>query len=770
MTRGRSGTRVTAAGGARAIRMRSAGLLLVAALGCAGCASEPAAVAGGNGTHAESLATARSLARRTAMEPGARAALEESDRALASSRAATVSESLAVATDRARVAWRTRLGQLGPGDIQTALAALALAEAELALGRAGESDSLATAARASFAAVLGEDHPRVADVEDLLGRIVKNYSGRIEFTRALGHYEKALRIRTAAEGPRSLAAASTLHNLGNLYRLAERADDAYRCFHRALEIRRAALGPVHDETASTLGAMAYLRAGQGRWAESEKLSRQALAATPTGPSQTMGPRSTRLGLRGQALTRLGRSAEAVTVLREALALRESIWVRTPRDAGSSVVSGFALYRDLALALASEGRGDQAFEQLERGVSRLALDRARGDHVAGPDRWHGLVPRVQKALRANEAIVLWVRSSTTSFVPDGSTYACVVRSSGPVEWTRIESRAAYPRIGTIREALWNEMRAASAWPRRASDTGTVTRLAQIMWRERFAPIEPSLEGVSHLIVCSPEFMSGGPLGVLLDDRGRYLAERFAISYVPSALLFARARERGRPAEAVARPALLVGDPEYPDGDPGHFSRLAGAAGEIQELATRMPTATVLTGADARAGRLRELASSGAMGRYGLVHFATHTVVDPTRALESALVLAPDAPGGAFSSRLVAREIADGWRIDADLVCLAACRSMQGLNSASEGFMGLQQAFLTAGARSLLITIWPVDDQATARLMSSFYARLADRSRPVDRAEALREAQNALRSWQAPDGRRPYAHPAYWAGFALVGDPG
>ena len=713
---------------------------------------------------AESLATARSLERRPSMEPAAQSDLLASDQALAASKTATTAESLASAAVFARDAWRARSRWLGASDIQTGEAALALAEAEMAIGRAGEADSMAQQALAIYTQVLGPAHPRVADAEDLLGRIVKNYTGAVAFDRALAHYQRALDIRTQAEGPRSLAAAATLHNLGNLHRLAEKNDQAYQYFGRALEIRRAALGPVHDEVASTLGAMAFLRAGQGRWAEAEVLSRQALGATP--PHVGMGPRSLRLGLRGQALRRIGRSEEAVPVLREAVALRESLWLRTPRDAGSSVIAGLALYRDLALALASVGRGDEAFVQLEHGVSRVGIDPA-GDRD-DPDPWRGLIPRVQRALRSDEAIVIWPRSSTTMFVPDRPLYACVVRSRGPVQWTRLDSRARYPRLGTVREALWTEMRAASAWPRRAVDTTTVAQLAQVMWKERFAPLEPSLADVQHLIVCSPDYMAGGPLGVLRDDKGRYLTERFAISYVPSALRFARARERAH--APGPRPALLVGDPDYPTADPGHFSRLTGAAEEIRELATRMPSATVLTGVDARAGRLRQLAASGAIGHYGVVHIAAHTEVNPTRALESSLVLAPDPPGGPESSRLVAREIADDWKLDADLVCLAGCRSMQGLPSATEGFLGLQQAFFAAGARSLLITIWPVDDQATARLMTSFYAHLADRSHPVDRAEALREAQNELRTWRSPDGRHPYAHPAYWAGFALVGDPG
>ena len=86
------------------------------------------------------------------------------------------------------------------------------------------------------------------------------------------------------------------------------------------------------------------------------------------------------------------------------------------------------------------------------------------------------------------------------------------------------------------------------------------------------------------------------------------------------------------------------------------------------------------------------------------------------------------------------------------------------------MGLQQAFLAAGARSLLVSLWPVDDHATARLMESFYTHITDAGTDDDRAIALQQAQAELRAYRDAAGAHPYAHPAYWAAFALVGDPG
>jgi hypothetical protein len=102
-----------------------------------------------------------------------------------------------------------------------------------------------------------------------------------------------------------------------------------------------------------------------------------------------------------------------------------------------------------------------------------------------------------------------------------------------------------------------------------------------------------------------------------------------------------------------------------------------------------------------------------------------------------------------------------------VCLATCLSQAGLFSASEGMLGLQQAFLEAGAQSVLVSLWPVDDRATFLLMREFYARLLDPARLESPCEALRGAQRAVRGWRDARGATPYAHPVYWAGFILVG---
>ena len=709
----------------------------------------------------EAEASAREWRARAAATDDVRGALAAADRALLEAAELKRADSLGLARDRAAFACVTRDSLLGAGSLSACRAALALADLEFLLSHPGEADSIATGAAARLRALVGPSHPLVADALEVQGRVVKNFGGPTFLTHALEHYDPALRMRVEAYGAGGAPVASSLQSLGNLYRLARRPRIAIAFMHRAFEVRSAHLAMPHDELASILSGLAFVHMGLGEWSEAERLSREALAASP--PTTPPGSLSVRLGVHGQMLRRLGREAEAVSELQTAVAIRESVWARTPRDEGTTLSSGLSLYRDLAMALASQGRAEEAFEQVERANGRALLLRLGADS-SGADPWRHLFARVQAALPKDAALVAWVRTPGLTAAAEERTWACVVRASGPPRWVALRQALVGPGLrGSFRDLLYLELRSSAGWPLRVAGNTTVERYARGMGREVFAPLEPLLAGATRLIVCSPDLFGGGPLGAIQDAQGRWLADRYDVTYTPSALLWLDGHSR---EESAAPSALLVGDPAYPA--LSGLQPLTSSARELAAIAAVVPNAERLSGAAATSSRLRALARSGELGRYRLLHVSAHMVVDPRRVLDSALLLAPDETSGPLPSRLLAREVL-GWKLHADLVCLAGCGSAMGMSSASEGQLGLQTAFLSAGARALLVTLWPVDDHATALLMERFYRHLAtDAGR--DRARALREAQAELRAWTAPDGAHPYAHPAYWSAFALVGDPG
>lgn len=157
--------------------------------------------------------------------------------------------------------------------------------------------------------------------------------------------------------------------------------------------------------------------------------------------------------------------------------------------------------------------------------------------------------------------------------------------------------------------------------------------------------------------------------------------------------------------------------------------------------------------------REAATDPELGHYRIVHLSTHGRIDAERPELSQLVFSRfDRQGRPRDGSLFAHELFD-LDLPADLVVLSACETALGQEVRGEGLVGLTQGFFSAGAAGVLVSLWRVDDRATARLMERFYRRLLAGENP---GQALRGAQLSLRGetgWQAP---------YYWAGFVLQGE--
>jgi tetratricopeptide (TPR) repeat protein len=215
---------------------------------------------------------------------------------------------------------------------------------------------------------------------------------------------------------------------------------------------------------------------------------------------------------------------------------------------------------------------------------------------------------------------------------------------------------------------------------------------------------------------------------------------------------------------------------------------------------------LIGPDASEPELDRLAATGELGRFDVIHLATHAVIDEGVPARSAVILTqtglPDAYQQVlnnkppFDGRLSVREIQHGWRLKADLVTLSACETALGRDAGGEGFVGFTQALLISGSRSVCLSLWKVNDLATSLLMKRFYQNWLGKREGLGtslaKAEALREAKQWLRELtdenidrehadvaRGPNGAgpraarpakaHPFEHPYYWAGFILVGDP-
>jgi CHAT domain-containing protein len=160
--------------------------------------------------------------------------------------------------------------------------------------------------------------------------------------------------------------------------------------------------------------------------------------------------------------------------------------------------------------------------------------------------------------------------------------------------------------------------------------------------------------------------------------------------------------------------------------------------------------------------RTAAMSEDLSKYRIIHFATHSFLDSMHPELSGIALSMlDRQGRPQDGFLRSHEVFN-LRLGAELVVLSGCRTGLGKEVRGEGLYGLTRGFMYAGSKRVLVSLWDVQDQATARLMTDFYRGLLGPKRP-NTATALREAQIAIwreRRWQAP---------YYWAGFVLQGEP-
>lgn len=404
-------------------------------------------------------------------------------------------------------------------------------------------------------------------------------------------------------------------------------------------------------------------------------------------------------------------------------------------------------------------------------------------------------------------------------------AVVARPDRPLELRDLGSAQAIARACTNwRKELTSEEAGAPS-----GRSPAASELRRLIWQ----PLEPLLEGSRAVLVSPDGVLASVPLGALPGSQpDSYLLEERAIAVLPVPQL--APQMLGTTSDAASPGAtaslLLLGDVDFDaraqQGEqavaaaPGlraargsrsmHFDRLAGTAREIESIrgsfVQAYPDGSVseMRRADAtKKAFMRQVAGK----RY--LHLATHGFFAPPE-LQSGLSRPQLAEGSSLSlfgyhpgvlsglalagagdrdtssgddGILTALEVASLDLSAAELVVLSACETGLGGAAGGEGLLGLQRAFQIAGSRSVLASLWKVDDEATEQLMTRFYANLWQKHMPL--LEALRQAQlDILR--QAPSSTKlrgpgqvkavpenasqSRAHPRLWAAWVLSGDPG
>jgi CHAT domain-containing protein len=311
--------------------------------------------------------------------------------------------------------------------------------------------------------------------------------------------------------------------------------------------------------------------------------------------------------------------------------------------------------------------------------------------------------------------------------------------------------------------------------RAKSAGVET--SEGLFRALLEPI-PEAKTATRLIVAPDGVLNLLPFEALRDKAGQYLLKSRVISYVPSGTILDVLR-RAKKNESATSPFLGVGDVAYenqggagrripaPDTVRGRVLRgvadlfgirlqdLPQTREEVEEIGKIVgPDAVILLGKDATETAFKK----EPLDQFRVLHLAVHGFTDTQYPERSALVLGTD-PKSADDGLLQVREIIR-LRLNAELTTLSACDTGVGKLQGQEGVSSLVEAFLAAGSKSVVASLWSADDTFASALMDRFYLRLG---RGEETGSALRDAKLDLLAKYGE-----HVSPFYWAAFVAVGE--
>lgn len=664
-----------------------------------------------------------------------------------------------------------------------------------------------------------------------LNNLANFWTDHGRFEEAEQAYLEAIRLDSARLGPDAPALGLPFSNLAHLYGMSGRPDEAHRALDEALRRYELAgdAGLSGAWFAHLIRARLYARQGDLESALSaiERSSSLVAAELAAGGEAQLDVLTATAASRREVFdghlgllanldaddprrlpesflviqrARLRRTGRAFDAMRARFASGDGELARDERahrdlvrrlgDLDERILSTRPEEAADTGAVADPDADPQALATQRRKIAVAVSELERGIRARHPE-YEALVrpkprslPEVQAELAPDEALVVF------GVLPD-RTLAWVVRDrSAALVPLAIDADTLGRDVARLRAGLvWNE---SSATPVRPFDLETAQRLHDALFR----PLDPLLEGARILRVVPDGPLESLPLGLLVESaapaspdryrKSRWVIDRFALTTAPA--VHAISRAASPEADGPSRIALMgFGDPALPEtngaGDLLGRSERETYGHPVPATRAQLLEMAALAGGDehlylgARAteGRLKALSTEGALERADTLVLATHAFREPGGGAPY-LVLSPPQPekrDGRDDGRLTAGEIARDLRLDARLVVLSACDSALAQERGGEVFSGLARAFFHAGARSILVSHWPVEANATGRLMGEFGAQ-AFGEQANGPARALRDAQIQLlgrgwEEWLVYFGLvEDHSHPIYWAPFVVLGD--
>jgi len=282
-----------------------------------------------------------------------------------------------------------------------------------------------------------------------------------------------------------------------------------------------------------------------------------------------------------------------------------------------------------------------------------------------------------------------------------------------------------------------------------------RVSQDLYIDIFEGIGHYLKGKKNIFVVPSGFLNDLPFQTLVDPlSNKPVTEKFGISILPSpAFISPLLNSYSWPDLPPERRALLVGVKEFDD-----LPELRHSESEVLAIGSAVggdPKFLLSSKGDATRARVLK-----AIPDYPIVHISSHAIQDRRPMYSRIILRSPEKQDQVVTGfDLLHPEL----QLQPGLITLSACETGVGRYNTGEELMGLIRAFLIAGTRTVVASMWSIEEESTKILMERFYAELAKPGTSVNMA--LYRAQNWLRT----SNKHPeYEHPYYWGGFVTYGD--
>ena len=613
---------------------------------------------------------------------------------------------------------------------------------------------------------------------------------RKDFASAEAHYRRALAIRQQRVGSEHPDLLIILSNLASILSATGDYSRSLETHFHALRLGERGLGPYHPNTLLSVGNIARVYAASGDVTRALEYQRRADAILErqlalnlavgserqklafVGAMSERTERTISLHLRdapqdpGAAslaalvvLQRKGRVTDAlidtVAVVRQRIASPNDQHLFDRLKATTAELARLAL---TAPAATDPGTREESIRELETRKERLETELAERSAEFRIQLQPVTLEAVRAAIPDDTALVEFAifrpfnpraeRNAEAYAPPHYAAY--VIRRHAPPQGVDLGPSDV---IDTAIDAWGDALRD----PARAD----VHQLGRIVERLIMSGVRGSIGGSTRLLIAPEGQLNLVPFEALLDERGHYLIERYAISYLTSGRDLLRARiPRARPTPAAIFADPVFGQPET--NSARYFSPLPATADEARAITLLFPGARLFTGTLASKVALQQLEAPR------LLHIASHgfflqgsEIGSRNSLLQSGLALAgANRTHGSREDGILTALEASGLNLwGTQLVTLSACDTGLGKVHNGEGVYGLRRAFFLAGAETVVMSLWPVGDASARQTMVDYYTRL---QAGTGRGDALRQAKLQLLTQPARH------HPYHWAGFIQAGE--